>query len=594
MKNIIFLLLIIIFIIIKNILGESNDSSFDLLEKNSIIVNNINETKENILDDGNIYDINTTKEFELNIKINGTLKNTLIILFYSHSCGHCQHFQPIYKNISKILKDNINVKFSKIVLSSCEQIFKKYPQINVPYIPMIYLYKNGNFIRYQGKREQEEIISFINNAHNFECNEILSLSELNKFINKKTLFSLDKKSHFILGLFKNKTKSNKEIDNISFIKNNFFELNTLNNDILLNKNCFYYVYTDNNEKNKNESYNFINNILFNENDRDNENENLIFAYNYQRGLNTFSLFNSYLKFKNNSTNINDYNNINKHIKIIQNKFKSFINDNYLYKYYYINSKNDLKNFINHNKNYFIFKYKTTKTYKLYINEINYILSLNNSLSNNYLFLLFNISTKYEKEKISFFTPHDFIPIEIVGEKDFNKTYIEYKIFEYIYRDQHNMITSQLEMSQKLIKNIYDFFAGSGDKINKTKENISDVNEENENIEEKIEKNFEFEYENELIDEINKTIIEDEKMNEEKEKKNKNENIKKNLKTMIKRRQKFRFDKEEDLGFNKNLILFPFYLIIYTILYFLVYNYICKKNENKILYSRLPSDDPKNK
>ena len=582
-----------IIFIFKKIKGESNDSSFDLLEKNEIIINNSIETEKKFLDDGDIYEMNTTKEFESNIIINGTFKNTLIILFYSHSCGHCQHFLPIYKNISEILKNNTNIKFSKILLSSSDQIFKKYPQINVPYIPMIYIFKNGNFIRYQGKREQEEIISFINNIHNFECNEILSFSELDKFINHKTIFSLDKESQFILGLFKNKEKSNKKIDDISFIKNNFFELNTLNNDILLNKNCFYYFFHDkqNKNKNENEKNNFIDKFLFKENNR--ENNNLIFSYNYQRGLNTFSLFNSYLNFKNNSTKLNDYNNLNKHIKIIQNKYKSFINDNYLYKYYYINSKDELKKFINHNKNYFIFKYKTSKTYKLYINEINYILSLNNSLNNNYLFILFNISSKYEKEKISFFTPHDFIPVEIVNEKEFNKTYIEYKIFEYIYRDQHNMITSQMEMSQKLIQNIYDFFVGLGDNENKTIENNSDISED-ENIDEKIEKSFKFENEQELIDEINKTIIEDEIINKKKEINNENENIRKNLKKIIKNRRNIKFDEEEELGFNKNLILFPFYLIIYTILYILAYKYIFKNYENKIIYKRLPTEDPKNK
>ena len=156
-----------------------------------------------------------------------------------------------------------------------------------------------------------------------------------------------------------------------------------------------------------------------------------------------------------------------------------------------------------------------------------------------------------------------------------------------------MITSQMEMSQKLIQNIYDFFVGLGDNENKTIENNSDISED-ENIDEKIEKSFKFENEQELIDEINKTIIEDEIINKKKEINNENENIRKNLKKIIKNRRNIKFDEEEELGFNKNLILFPFYLIIYTILYILAYKYIFKNYENKIIYKRLPTEDPKNK
>ena len=68
---------------------------------------------------------------------------------------------------------------------------------------MIYIYKNGNFLKYMGNREPDDVISFIYKIHNFECSEIASISELNNFINYKTIFSLDKEKHFILGLFKN-------------------------------------------------------------------------------------------------------------------------------------------------------------------------------------------------------------------------------------------------------------------------------------------------------------------------------------------------------------------------------------------------------
>ena len=578
-------------------INNNNDTSLNIIidENSQENIININETQDI---DGTIFSMQTSKDFDLNIKINGTSKNTLIILFYSHGCGHCIRFQPDYKKISEILKNNTNLKFSKIETKIYLDVLKKYKQISIQYIPKIYVYKNGNFIGFSEERKIEQIISFINRIHNFECNELISISELNKYINYKTIFSLDKENHFILGIFKN--NQNNKLDK-SFIINNFFELNTLNNEIVQNKNCYYFYYNENIGKKDdlNESNFYLNNILSNEDDNDKDNEknnNLIYAYNYQRGLSTFSLFDSYLNFQNNSTQLNDYININKHIKIIQSKYKKFISNNYLYKYYYINNDEKLDKFENHNKNYFLFKFKTDKTYKLFISEINYILYLNSSLIDDYLFILVNISLSkkyFEHERIAFFNKHDFYPIEILRANELNKTNIENTIFEYIYRDQNNLLELQLDVTEKLIKSAKQWFLNLGKKKNETNDTIFN----SENIEKKI-KNSQIDIEQELIDEINKTIIEDKKAkNIEKDKKGNNENKKKKIEKNIqkyRRANSFEYKEEDEFGFNKKLIMFPFYLIIYSILYYFFYKYILMKYENKILYNRLPTEEPKSK
>lgn len=602
MKKIFFL--IIIFISLYQTTKEDNnytllkDIEFEKEDKEHNITNK-DEEKKIIIEDDNIYLMNSTKDFDLNIKINGTSKNTLIILFYSDSCIHCLHFQPIYKNVSKILKNNTNIKFSKIQLSSSRQILKKYKQLKVPGVPTVYIYKNGNFIRYEGEREPEKIISYIYKFHTFYCTEIFNITELSKFINHKTLFSLDKQNQFILGLFKNKA-NNKIIDK-SFILNNFLELNTLNNDLLLNKKCYYYFYNLTNEKNNNinEINYYLNNILYNDNNDDENNNYLIYAYNYQKGLNTFPLFNTYLNFQNNSTKLNDYNNLNKHIKIIQNKYKLFIEDYYLYKYYYINDTDELNNYYYHNKKFFIFDFKSEGIHKLFVNEINYILSLNSSLNKDYLFVLCNITNNKKlskKEGISFFDIEYFSPTQILDENGLNKTNIQYKIFEYIYRDQKNLLESELDYSDNFLLNtfnsVYKWFLNLTNDENKTHD--TNINIAEQNIQEKIENISNIDYEQELIDEINKTIIEENEKNKEinKNEKNINEN---NLKYIKKSNNNYyEFNEDEEMGFNKNLILFPFYLIIYSIIYFFFYKYILLKYQDKIFYSRLPTEDPKNK
>ena len=586
MKSTIFILSLIA-IIIKYSNEEINDeNSSNMIEEENNKNNNILKHEENITFIDNIYLMNSTKEFDLNIKVNGTKENTLIILFFSTNCIHCKNFLPIYKEISETLINNTNLKFSKIQFLSAEKVLKKYTQIKVPGVPKLYFYKRGNFIPYEGKRNKEEIITFINRIQKFECIQIQT-KELNKFINFKTIFSLDKENQFILGLFKNKSNN----DN-SFIVNNFFELNSLNNELLLNKKCFYYFYNDK-EENITESNYYLNNIMLNKNIKiDNENKDyLIYSYNFHKGLNTFSFFHTYLNFQNNSTEINDDKNLNKHIKIIQNKYKVFIDDNYLYNYYYINDTKDLSLFMHLNKKFFIFNYRNESLHKLFINEINYILSLNKSLSRDYLFILFNLNNakSREKEGISFYDPDNFLPKEIISKKELNRTHSLNVIFEYIYKDQNHLIKNQYEESKKLISDTFNsvvnWFLGL---TNENKTNVSNLGDLNK-IKEVEDKKNSNDIEQELIDEINKTIIEDNNKNKEKEIKNKNSNIK-NLKR--RRKKILEFTEDEDFGFNKNLILFPLYLIIYSILYYFFYKKVLMKYQGNISYKKLATDENK--
>lgn len=586
MKSTIFILSLIA-IIIKYSNEEINDeNSSNMIEEENNKNNNISKHEENITFIDNIYLMNSTKEFDLNIKVNGTKENTLIILFFSTNCIHCKNFLPIYKEISETLINNTNLKFSKIQFLSAEKVLKKYTQIKVPGVPKLYFYKRGNFIPYEGKRNKEEIITFINRIQKFECIQIQT-KELNKFINFKTIFSLDKENQFILGLFKNKSNN----DN-SFIVNNFFELNSLNNELLLNKKCFYYFYNDK-EENITESNYYLNNIMLNKNIKiDNENKDyLIYSYNFHKGLNTFSFFHTYLNFQNNSTEINDDKNLNKHIKIIQNKYKVFIDDNYLYNYYYINDTKDLSLFMHLNKKFFIFNYRNESLHKLFINEINYILSLNKSLSRDYLFILFNLNNakSREKEGISFYDPDNFLPKEIISKKELNRTHSLNVIFEYIYKDQNHLIKNQYEESKKLISDTFNsvvnWFLGL---TNENKTNVSNLGDLNK-IKEVEDKKNSNDIEQELIDEINKTIIEDNNKNKEKEIKNKNSNIK-NLKR--RRKKILEFTEDEDFGFNKNLILFPLYLIIYSILYYFFYKKVLMKYQGNISYKKLATDENK--
>ena len=583
---------LIIFFLFKNTYEEKSflekliDEITGVKKLNGTEVEEDEESK--LIIEENIYEMNSTNEFDLNIKINGTDNNSLIILFYSKSCGHCKKFIPIYREISEILKNDTSIKFSKIKYSLCEEIFKKYPELNVLGVPTIYMYKRGHFIRHEGSRNKENVMSFIFKIKNYKCHEISSLEQLSLYINQDIIFSKDKEKNFVLGIF----KKGKELDK-EFILHNFLEINHVNNDIVLNNKCFYFFKNEKINLDLKKSNNFyLKYALLDKNGQ--FGDYLIYSYNYQKGLNTFNLFNSYLNIKNNFSKIDEFDKsntyIDKNLKIIINKYKIFLEENYLYKYYYINNSDDVYNFTYYGKKLFIFYYEKFELEKFYIDEINYILSLNSSLNCDYLFILFNTTNDIfnRRKRLSFFNMEFYDDTVLLNQNDLNKTSLESKILEYIYKDRKHLLKMKLPYIQQTILNIYDWFSGFFVKNNNTNTSQNNL----------IELNNDFEQE--LIDEINKTIIEDEKLQKLEQEKRKNQSINldkknlKNLKNIQKRRKILNTIQNVDFGFNKNLILFPVFLIIYSLLFFLCYKYVFGKFENKIFYKRLPTEDPKNK
>ena len=567
-------LIFISFILSDNINNEeyNEPNGYDESNYNDSSISSENNEDNNLIDaseyeaeeetpDG-IYQIKTLDQFTLNIKKNGTEGNTLVILFHSYSCPHCIEFMPKYRSILEELQNNsiTNIKLSKVEASYNEKILKKYNQIVVNYFPVIYIYKNGNFILYSGGMTKKDVMSFIDRLNNFKCNKISTFDELNKFINYQTIYSLDKKSQFILGIFKNNTSP----DNNKFVIDNFININSLNS-LVINKDDCYFFFVDRESLlkiKKNDS--FVYNIINNGNNENNDNNNnyLIYTYNYQKGLNTFSLFKSYLNMINNTKikatpSVNNY----KNIKIMERKYRSFINKNYLYKYYDFNEENK-KIIYQQNKKLFIFLFSNEKVHKLFINTINKIVNFNSDLYDKYLFVLFsNIKYKAEEEigvdmenGVILFDLQTLDNINVTEPNDeLNNTYLELQIFNTIqFLDEiKNKDDNKVEGNNIIFSN--------------TSFNFSDEDEE-------------------LIKEINKTIIEDNLKQKNIESKDK--------KVYYKTINNLNSNDDYDLDSNKRIIMIPLCLIIYSVLYYYFYKYILDKYSEKSIYNKLPLNDPK--
>jgi len=241
--------------------------------------------------------------------------------------------------------------------------------------------------------------------------------------------------------------------------------------------------------------------------------------------------------------------------------KYFINKNYLYKYYDFNEEN--KNILyQQNKKLFIFLFSNEKVHKLFINTINKIVNFNSDLYDKYLFVLFS-STKYKAEEeigvhmenaVILFDLQTLDNINVTEPYDkLNNTYIEHQIF------------NTIQLLDKIKNKNENKVEGNKIIFSNTSFNFSDEDEE-------------------LIKDINKTIIEDNLKQQNIENKGKKEYYKiiNNLNS----------NDDYDLESNKRIIMIPLCLIIYSVLYYYFYKYVLDKYSEKSIYDKLPLNDPK--
>ena len=598
----------IFFILFSKSYTESNisETTFSLNETNNDqnleFISEEEEEKEEFIKDY-VHNITSLKEFDAYLEKNNQPEKTCLFLFYSETCGHCKRFAPIYKKIALTLfeKDK-NILLNRINVKLHDSILEKYPDLDIMGVPTVFIYRNEKFIRYDEENDYDVLLSFLNKLINYKCKEILSYAQFKNIFNDKTVYSLQNDKEFILGIFKyipNSTQRN-------IISDNFILINADNFGLVNDNNCFYYFYNNEEKEKTSDDVNdltdkYLEKLLTN-------NDNLIFSYNNQKGLNTFILFDNYMNLfmsqknfiqtsEQSLVNVTNYSKHFKEFKITFNeKYKTFIEDNYLYKYYKANEKN-FGFFVGMKKKMFIFSYNNITQENIFITEINKLLAIDNTLNKNYLFILNNISSindetfneSYNQFGVSFIDNENFVDKTIIDDiNQLNITSLNEKLNEFIEKDKANYFKEQSEKTKNVVKGVFDiaynimnFFSGDTKKNNK--ENNDEKNEISDDFNEE---------DQELIDEINKTIIEDELKQKEKIKEKSTE--KKSKKKKVRKGQittPIKYEDEDEIGFNKKFILFPLYLIIYSILYYLIYSKIIKCDK-KSLYSKLPIFDDK--
>ena len=116
----------------------------------------------------------------------------LIIYFYSKTCGHCQTFEPIYKEVAKFSKDkNLGFGFVKIDGPGNEEFSDTFKLTETP--SLFYVEKSdGQMIRtrYEGRRSVRALTRYLTKKHSYRSRELTNYKSFTELVKKSKRFMI--------------------------------------------------------------------------------------------------------------------------------------------------------------------------------------------------------------------------------------------------------------------------------------------------------------------------------------------------------------------------------------------------------------------
>jgi thioredoxin-related protein len=92
-------------------------------------------------------------------------KNKAIILHFANWCGYCKQFKPVWENIKKYCQENKYLYYEIDHSDDNNTTINPQPIFDIPLIensfPTLYLYDNEQFLKYEGKRDYNDIINLL-------------------------------------------------------------------------------------------------------------------------------------------------------------------------------------------------------------------------------------------------------------------------------------------------------------------------------------------------------------------------------------------------------------------------------------------------
>ena len=294
--------------------------------------------------------------------------STVVIYIYSPHCPHCIEFSPKMEKIANMYVNDDSIKFIKIS-SEHEEIFDS--KFTIEAYPQVILSNQEQYLYYMGLNEIEDVYEFINDKRDFKCREIETMDHFDNFIEENVIYSKEKEKQFVLGVF---DKGNGE-ESVTY----YNEMNIKNKDIMKSNICYYFLYTDNEINLKSGLNNkYILQFMLN------SSKNFIFSYNYQKGINTYSLFDIELMKSEEMK------------KEIDVTYRNFLLDN-LFPFYETFSNDKLNELFDRKRKFVIFSYENEKEQRHFESLVSsYIIS--KEYNKNHIILFVDIEKENEKKK----------------------------------------------------------------------------------------------------------------------------------------------------------------------------------------------------
>ena len=138
----------------------------------------LNVAAEDIAEEKGVL-VLTDKNFEQAIKEN----EFILVEFYAPWCGHCQALEPEYAQAAKELAEKKStIKLAKLDATAEKETGTKF---NIEGFPTLKFFKNGEPIDFNGPREAQGILNWLEKKTGPACKEITKVGELKELLEKE-------------------------------------------------------------------------------------------------------------------------------------------------------------------------------------------------------------------------------------------------------------------------------------------------------------------------------------------------------------------------------------------------------------------------